>query len=65
MVIAPSKKNTISLTSADACVSCETAISVEGAYKRKSNVNAPKIKVEIINKRVTKMFSTQIADASA
>ena len=32
MVIAPSKKNTISLTSADAFVSSETAISVEGAY---------------------------------
>lgn len=34
MVIAPSRKNTISLTSPDACASSETAISVEGAYKR-------------------------------
>lgn len=36
MVIAPSKKNTISLTSADACVNSETAISVEGACIKKS-----------------------------
>jgi len=46
MVIAPSKKNTISLTSADACDSSETAISVDGAYRQmieggklNSNVN--------------------------
>jgi len=39
MVIAPSKKNTISLTSADACVSSETAISVEGAYKQSIQLN--------------------------
>lgn len=34
MVIAPSKKNTISLTSADAWDNSFTAISVEGAYKQ-------------------------------
>jgi hypothetical protein len=34
MVIAPSKKNTISLTSADAWDSSETAISVDGAYRQ-------------------------------
>jgi len=34
MVIAPSKKNTISLTCADACVSSETATSGDGAYRK-------------------------------
>lgn len=58
MVIAPSKKKTISLTSADARDNSDTAISVEGAYSRNSNelkLQTPKLeKREYIFKRKKK-----------
>lgn len=47
MVIAPSKKKTISLTSADALVNSVTAISVEGAYTTNILCHGKRIKLII------------------